>query len=267
MTARAWYIVLLTAVMAAGGPAHAQGPGPPDSEAVQKNLHAAARALAAADYQRAADLAEPIAAASAVERTDRAEAHRLHGLAQFFLGRHDDAETALLEYMKLDVDAHLDPALVPPEAIVFFEDVRSRHAAELRALRPRPRQRRYAILNLLPPAGQLQNGQRGKAIAIGAGELVLLGANVASYLILRDWCGSDKTCDGGDPGRLDSARTLRLVNLASGVMLVGLYAYAVGDAAWHYYRHDDDRPAPQPAMSVGVAPTEGGAFVSVGGHF
>jgi hypothetical protein len=255
---RPWYIILLTALLLGGGPAHAQGPDAPD---VRADLHAASAALRAGDYQRTAELARPIATDDAIERTDRAEAHRLHGLALFFLGRHGDAEAALLAYLKLDVDAHLDPALVPPEAIVFFEDVRSRHAAELRALRPRPKQKRYAILNLLPPAGQLQNGHRGKAIVIGAGGVVLLGANLASYFVLRDWCSDDKTCGA----HTDDARTLRLVNLASGVMLAGLYAYGVGDAAWHYYRRDDDRE--QPMLSVGVAPTGGGAFVSLGGRF
>jgi hypothetical protein len=259
---RPWYIVLLTVLALPLARANAQGPDAPEAAAVRADLHAAAEALRGGDYRRSAELAAPLAENPAIERTDRAEAHRLYGLALFFLGRHGDAEAALLEYLKLDVDAHLDPALVPPEAIVFFEDVRSRHAAELRALRPKPKQKRYAILNVLPPAGQLQNGHRGKAIAIGAGGVLLLGANLGSYLVLRDWCGADKTC--GD--HTDDARTLRIVNLASGIMLIGLYAYGVGDAAWHYYRRPDEAH-PEPMMSVGVAPTAGGAYVSLGGRF
>ena len=154
-------------------------------------LRDASAALEAGEHQRAADLARGVLANSDVPAPDRAEAYRLFGLASFFLERFPDAEEAFLAYLKIEVDGRLDPAVVPPEAIVFFEDVRARHAAELRKYRPGPERRRYRALNLLPPAGQFQNGEPTKGwIIAGLGGLAL-ATNIGSYVVLRRWCDDD----------------------------------------------------------------------------
>ena len=117
---------------------------PPPVPAPLELLRQAATALDNGEYQRAVDLAARVVISASsssgdetgLTRQDRAEAWRVYGLALFFLDRHDDAEAAFLQYLKLDVEARLDPALVPPEAVVFFEEVASKHAAELRKYRP-----------------------------------------------------------------------------------------------------------------------------------
>src|SRR5438270_10051108 len=96
-------------------------------------LRDANTAATAGDWQRVAALVEPVLA-GAPSNADLAEAHRLAGLAAFFAQNTAGAEQHFLAYLKLDLDGRLDPALVPPEAVTFFEDVRARHAAELRAL-------------------------------------------------------------------------------------------------------------------------------------
>jgi hypothetical protein len=188
-------------------------------------------------------------ATSAAAPADRAEAHRLVGLAHFFLGELPEAEAAFLAYLRLDLDGRLDPSQVPPEAVTFFEDVRARHAAELR--RQRPRQRRYPLLNLLPPGGQLQNRERGKAVALGVAELSLLAVNVASYVALARACRDDDfTCawDGTeDPGK---ARALRAANYLSGVALIGVYLYGVFDG-FRGYRRAGRQPAPVVVLAPG----------------
>lgn len=223
-------------------------------------LRDAAAALEAGAYQRAADLARGIVAAADVPDTDRAEAWRLYGLASFFLEQHADAEQAFLAYLKLDIDGRLDPAVVPPEAIVFFEDVRARHAAELRKYRPGPERRRYAALNLLPPAGQFQNGHHAKGwVLTGVGGLAL-ATNVGTYLVLQSWC-DEKTgvCRSGGESRAGPARTLRTINTASGLVFLGAIVYGVYDG---YRNFRPNRPRP-PRTSLQVVPGPDGGMVSV----
>ena len=168
-------------------------------------------------------------------KDDQAEAHRLLGLAWFFLQAFDRAEVDFVAYLKLDLDGRLDPALVAPEAVTFFESVRARHAGELRALRPRP-QRSWA-LTLLPPLGQLQNQERDKAIAFGSALLVFTATNVTSYLVLRSWCGtSSQFCDESGVDHTATAKKLRIVNYLSGVAALGTYIYGVVDGVRGYRR-------------------------------
>lgn len=223
-------------------------------------LRDAAAALDAGAHQRAADLARGVVANPDVPETDRAEAWRLYGLASFFLEQHADAEQAFLAYLKLEIDGRLDPALVPPEAIVFFEDVRARHAAELRKYRPAPERRRYRALNLLPPAGQFQNGHTRKGwVLAGVGGLAL-ATNVGTYLVLRSWCDeSTGVCKSGGESRAGAARGLRAINTATGVLLIGAAVYGVVDG-FLYYRPNRQRPS---RASLQVLPGPDGGMFSV----
>jgi hypothetical protein len=145
---------------------------------------------------------------------------------------------------------------VPPEAIAFFEDVRSRHAAELRKLRPR--QRRFAILNLLPPGGQIQNRDVTKAWVIGAAEVVLAAADLTTYLVLRSWCSkNDFTCQRGGNEIPDTARKLRLANYLTGAALIGVYVYGVIDGYRGFRKHRRERDP-----MITAAPVEGGGLVA-----
>ncbi len=221
------------------------------------DLRAAEAHLGAAEWSEAARLAGPIAKDVHAPRAERTEAWRVYGLALFSLGLKDEAEVALFEYLKLEPDAHLDPSLVVPEAVVFFEDVRARHAGELRRLRPHAvRKKRYAALNLLPPWGQFQNHQPVKAWTLAGAELVLLAADVTTYAILRSRCSpSDLTCSS--PG---SSRDLRTINLISGGLLVGAVVYGVIDG-FVVYRHQRDPITTR----VDVVAAEGGGMLIYGG--
>lgn len=238
----------------------------PGVDTVASSLQEATSALQQGENQRAADLAGAVARRpEPIEKQDRAEAWRILGLALFFLDRHGEAEGAFLEYMKLDVDAHLDPALVPPEAIVFFEDVRSRHSAELRQYRPLKKVTvRAFAANLVPPFGQIQNGHRGKAWVIGISEVLLVGAHVGSYYLLRSWCSdSDGTCKSGENDRTSTAKQVRTLNLVSGGLLIGVVTYGVIDGFLNFYRQRRQVREVSTPMSVGVVPTQSGAYLSV----
>jgi len=246
LATRSVALALAVAVALAPRPAAAQ-PGS-TAAATADRLGAATIAAERGDWATVAELVAPIADDPSAARGDRAEAHRLLGLAALDAGQSDRAETLFLGYLKLDLDGRLDPNLYPPETVAFFEGVRGKHAAELRALRPRPR--RAIALNLIPPAGQFQNRERPKAwILAGLGGSLLV-ANLGSYGLLRSWCdGDDGTCEG----HTRSARVLRNVNLGTGLALIGLYAYGVYDGVRHFRR--------TPAITVTpVAFSDGGGL-------
>jgi len=215
-------------------------------------LRDAQAALMAADYAAAAGLAEPLTRDPTLPPGARAEADRVYGLALFALARSGEAEAVLLRYLEVEPDAHLDPALYPPEMVVFFEDVRARHAGQILTVKPRPKRKQYAVLNLVPPFGQIQNRQPVKAWLIGGAELVFLAANVTTYALLRSGCdGQTLVCN--DP---DSARALRTANLAAGALLAATYLYGVIDG---FAGYRPEAPA-EPATRVGLAPLPAGGL-------
>jgi hypothetical protein len=244
----------------------------------------AARADVARELQRAADLlqqgdydgAERIAtrivlAGPDLEPDVRAEGWRIYGLALFFLDRKTEAEHALFEFLKRSPDAVLDPALVPPEAIRFFEDVRLAHEEELVKYRPRPKRKRYWALTLVPPAGQFQNGDRAKGWIISGLGVALIATNVATYLTIRGWCdNSDDTCeDDAGNDRAEDARKWRRVNYAAGAGLIALYLYGVVDGYYgHRNRVAEERRGPEErSMVFDIRPTGQGAVFVLGGTF
>ncbi len=213
-------------------------------------LAEAGAALAANDFERALELAVVDDDAPV---HDRAEAHRVRGLAHFFLGAYADAEAELVAYLELELDATLDPTQYPPEAVSFFEDVRTRHAAALK--KKRPRQRRYKLLNLIPPIGQIQNKQYTRAWVFGGIEVALAATHLTTYFVLRSQCDGDGfTCESGGTADTTSARRLRFVNYASGAALIGVYLYGVIDGFRGYGRRSRERAEPV------VSAVEGGGL-------
>lgn len=219
-------------------------------------------AAAQGNWPRVTALVDPLLRGQ-LPAADLAEAHRLAGIAAYFQDRRANADAHFLAYLRIELDARLDPALYPPDLVLAFENVRSLHAAELRARRPKPR--RYWLLNLLPPGGQIQNGDRTKAYVFGG----LLGAfaisNVTSYLVLRSWCtqvsgsgGQSATCDDGED-RAKSASYLRALNIVSGIGLILTYGIGVYDGVSGYRRRESMQPF--------VAPATGGGVVGVTGSF
>ncbi|MDB4954518.1 MAG: hypothetical protein JWO36_2087 [Myxococcales bacterium] len=228
-----------------------------DPSAVLREANAAATV---GDWARVSAFTSPLLSQK-LDRPDLAEAHRLAGLAAFFQHREPEAEADFLEYLRFDLDGRLDPALYPPEVVGFFDDVRAKHAADLRALRPKPR--RYWLLNLVPPFGQFQNGDRAKGFITGG----LIGAfaitNVTSYLVLRSWCtqavgsaGPSLVCDqhGG-------AKAVRTLEIVGGIGLILTYVWGVYDGVSNYRRGSRAPMAPYATAS------NNGALVGVVGRF
>ena len=263
---RALCAAAVLALLARGALA-APPPAPTDPTDV---LVEASTALGAGDHERAAALSGQVAGDTRpIDRKDRAEAWRILGLAQYALGRKADAEAAFYAYLKLDPDGHLDPALVPPDVLHFFESVERRHKTELDALRPKPKRRRTMWLNFVPLGGQWQNGDRHKMWIIGSAGAALLATNITSYALLRSWCGPPGESATCDDGRTDAARRMQVVNVVSGVGLLALYAYSVFDGfnGYRQWREEEAAQVRQQPMALGIAGDRDSVVVTVGGRF
>lgn len=222
------------------------------------SLRAANDAATSGDWQRVDALVRPLLAQQ-LDRADLAEAHRLAGIAALYADppRKDLAEAHFYTYLRLDYDGHLDPALYPPEVVGFFNDVRARHAAELKAARPK---KRYFALNLLPPFGQFQNGERTKGFIVGGLLVSTAIANVSSLLLQRSWCTrverdyASQVCDG----HVDGARIARSIQITSGVAFIVTYVYGVYDGIRGYRRESRER-----ALLPYASPVDGGGVMGV----
>ncbi len=230
-------------------------------------LREANSAASSGDWERVDALVQPLLARQ-LDRSDLAEAHRLAGIAALSVQppRRDVAEQHFLAYLRIDLDGHLDPALNPPEVVTFFNDVRARHAAELRALRPRGK--RYAVLTLVPPFGQFQNGERTKGWIIAGALGAFAATNVTSVLLLRRWCTtvsrdgkSSRVCD--EPvNHYDEAKAARSIQILSAVGFIATYVYGVYDGVRGYRRESRER-----ALLPYAAPTATGGVVGVSMKF
>lgn len=232
-------------------------------------LRAGNAAALAGDWPRLAQLVEPLFQRP-LASADLGEAHRLSGIAAFFQQRRDLAERHFVAYLRIDLEGRLDPALYPPDVVAFCNDVASRHAAELRALRARSQRSR--LMTLVPPFGQFQNGERTKGYVIGGVLGAFLIVNLGTYAYLRSRCehtegegGGALTCGDspdGSKSATGTARRLRPYNIASGVGAILTYAYGVYDGVKGYRRRSREH-----ALQPFVTTSRDGAVLGVSGSF
>lgn len=252
-------IAVALAAIAATAPVAEAQPSAADTRAAK--LDKARLALDEGEFARAAELADG-ALAGQLSRDQLAEAWRIRGLALFYAGRRGEAEPALLEYLKLEVDARLDPAFHTPEAVAFLEKVRTDHAAELAKYREEPDQRRLVVA-LLPPFGQFQNKQPTKAWILAGLEVSLLATNLTALALISSWCGADGTCGA----HTDDAKSARVVLLASGWTLAAVITYGIIDGVAGFRRWQRTQRTTLETMSFGVVPTSDGVAAHAGFRF
>jgi hypothetical protein len=163
------------------------------------------------------------------------DAYRMLGIAEFQLGDRLAARAAFVNLLSFEPDYALDPFLVPPAIVEFFDAVKKEHEPTLAPLRERRRElreqqraadeakrrllteeqartgapskivrveERVYLFNWMPlGAGQFQNGDRAKGAAIAAGQLVLGLVNV-SAIVFHNQIAQDRTrtCISGQAG-------------------------------------------------------------------
>ena len=150
------------------------------------------------NYERVVERLRPLVEALELsrelpEKADRLEALRVYGIACTLTGRRTAAEGAFLLLLREEPSTALDPALVRPEAVAFFNEVRARHRAELLAAYRKNRRPYYWALDVLPLVGQIQNRQWKKAILFGALELALFATDVTTGTLLAHYEQTDHT--------------------------------------------------------------------------
>jgi hypothetical protein len=267
VTLRLWKVVAAAGLAVVVAPAAALGQAPPPAEVrplpppppPPPSTPAAAlrRGLEAFEYgQHAAAVAvlRPLIEGELLGGADRLQALRAYAVSQFLLGQRGAANGAFLLLLQGDANARLDPALVPPEAISFFEEVRVRNRAAIaRVVRA---QRLSAWPNLLPPLGQFQNRQPAKGWLVLGLEVGALALNLSTYFVARSMPGADGTVES--ESRFTTVKTLNSVGL---LLVAGVVVYGIVDG-FYYYRA-------RAALDTALAPsvTQGGGGLSVGGRF
>jgi hypothetical protein len=162
------------------------------------------------------------------------DAYRMLGISEYHLGDLAQARSAFVNLLSHDPDFSLDPFLVPPAIVEFFDRVKKEHEDALGPLRERKRalqeeqrladeakrrllaedlarngpptrivrvERHHYFFNWLPlGAGQYQNGQKAKGTAIASGQLVLGAVNITAFLLHNQIAQTRQNCVAGQPG-------------------------------------------------------------------
>lgn len=250
---------LALAVGLLAGQGRARADTPPE-------IAAANAAAAAGDWPHVQEILAPLQALQ-IAPADRAEVERLSGLAAYFGSQLPAAEAHFLAYLRIDPDGSLDPALYPPEVLAFLEGVKTRHRAEIAAHRPPPR--RYFILNIVPIAAQVQNGERTKGFVIGGVLATFLVAQGTTYAVLRSWCSEtpsgSATCDDKS-NHVHAATELRTVNLMLGAGAILTYAYGVYDGVTRYRARSRELSIQQ-SITPWATASEHAGLVGIAGSF
>jgi hypothetical protein len=215
----------------------------PPANATQA-LDRAAAAYEFGDIQQMVDLSRLVAEGALAGSDDqRADALRLLGIGLYLSGRHDGAERAFIELLKLRPRARLDPSITRPEVVAFFEEVKRQN-----------RPKRTALLALLPPLGQFQNGDNRRGWVFLGLEAVTLSAAVTTRLWLFSNLESTKECKVST----GTCEAVRRWNFISTGALAATWAVGVADALLRYHSPDE----PDARLSFVVHPTGAALRVS-----
>ena len=156
------------------------------------------------------------------------EAYRILGLSEYQLGDRGAARSAFVNLLSIDPDYALDPFLVPPQIVEFFDRVKREAEPELAPLRERRRQlkeqerlaeearrkllaeeaarsgppskvvlvqERIYLFNWLPfGAGQFQNGDTGKGTAVAISQVLLGAVNITAIVLHSEVASSARRC-------------------------------------------------------------------------
>jgi tetratricopeptide (TPR) repeat protein len=205
------------------------------------------------------------------------DAYRMLGIAEYHLGDLPQARAAFVNLLSYDPDYALDPFLVPPAIVEFFDRVKKEHEPALAPLRERRQalrtqqrladeakrkllseealrtgpptrvvrvEKHHYFFNWLPlGAGQFQNGDKAKGTAIAAAEVVLASVNIAAILVHNNIAqDTSRSCISGQAGcshppYSDSDR--RLLEQVDVVKYVsaGLFWGVYGYGVWDAHRN------------------------------
>lgn len=198
-----------------------------------------------------------------------ARAYELLGLSYFYLNRQEDAQRVFEKLVRFRPDQQLNPVLVPPPAVAFYNAIRARLADEIarerEALRKRQLEdealRRKAnqvlvevevrhnskLVALLPfGSGQFQNEQPALGSIFLGTELVAIGVSTGLFLSVQSL-----RLDSGAFAREDvtRARDMRTGMWVSGGIAVGLIIAGTVNALLNFEERVETNRRVSPAPS------------------
>lgn len=247
--------------------------------------------------ETAAILRQMLARGPELGDAEAVDAHRMLGISEFQLGDRAGARASFVNLLSVEPDFALDPFLVPPAVVEFFDSVKKEHEPALAPLRERRRElrenqrlaeearrrliaeeqirtgppgkvirleERYYLFNWMPlGAGQFQNGDRAKGTAILAGQVVLGLVNL-SAILFHNQIAEDRTrtCVTGQPGcsrppYSDSDRALLSQVDAVKYVSAGLFWALYGYGVWDAHRSF------VPRVETEITPARGGAALKL----
>jgi hypothetical protein len=206
------------------------------------DFNRARNAFAFGNYREAIELLQGLLRPLRLRDAERiAEARQLLGVSYYFVKDFRAAEEEFERLLFLKPRHQLDPLLIPPPVIEFFEKVRERIKDRLARLHPEKKeapsgpiyierrvQRRVFLLNLFPfGVGQFQNREVGKGVFFLSAQAGMLATNLVSYALVE----SRRRPDGRfAPGDESWARGLRVVQIVSLSAFGALVVWGVVDA-------------------------------------
>lgn len=270
-------------------------------------LPAVGRAAPSPDLKRAKDryefgayadaagaVREILARRKDLSEADVVEAYRILGLSEFQLGDRGAARSAFVSLLSIDPDYALDPFLVPPQIVDFFDRVKREAEPELAPLRERRRQlrqqerlaeearrkllaeeaarsgppskvvlvqERIYLFNWLPfGAGQFQNGETGKGTVIALSQVLLGAANIAAIVVHSELATSARRCSYSpgcsDPPYTDVTRQQ--------LKTLDIIKYASAGLFWGIYGYSvyDAHVHYVPRVETEVTPSSGAVKLS-----
>jgi hypothetical protein len=213
----------------------------------------------------------------ALSDEDSVEAWKLLGISEYHLGDKAAARTAFVNLLSFDPDFVLDPFLVPPPIVEFFDKVKKDHEPELAPLRERKRalkeqqrlaeeakrrllaeeqarngpptkvvrvEERVYALNWMPfGIGQFQNGEKSKGTLFAVSELTLAVINVASIVAFNQISDNrSRMCTSSEPNCSSPPYTdgdRATLNRLETVKYVsaGLFWAVYGLGVWDAHKH------------------------------
>jgi tetratricopeptide (TPR) repeat protein len=179
------------------------------------------------------------------------EAHILLGAAYYQTGNRERAREEFQRALEIEPEQSIGTRLYSDGAIRLFEETKTdlRIAKEREDERRRVAQRLADIeaykkslivyethpyyVNFVPfGAGQFQNRQRGKGLAFAATQAATGGISAGIFLYLASKYGLVSSNVPLEEGR--TVRTLQELEIATGALFLGLYAWGVVDALLDY---------------------------------
>jgi len=158
------------------------------------------------------------------------------GIIYFIQGDKEKSREFFMSLLDIDPDYSLDPLFVPPEIVLFFNDLKSKRGQIVALSTPSPvssATKQASLWKKISPylpfgVGYLARGKRKKAIIFGIVQAFLLVTNISTYYYRR--CELKKCSDKYyPPDVIGEAKTLQIIQLSAGYLWLGIWAYNIAD--------------------------------------